>query len=397
MVVPFGVVDQEVHPAAVHHDVAAVDGQGLDVDAVADHERVGGGGDGLIDGLGAGRRQGHGGRGQAEVHGHVGGVGQGDGQAVLRFGGLALAVVRDHERMAFGGDDGFREGEADGGVAADGGNGDGGVVLGGDVGDGAEPVADVGGRGGRQLDVVDAGAVELAARELRRSPGLDVAELAVDARLELEVIGAGRDRKEDGAVLGGRGRREGDADALAAAFGIGEFRKVGFREGTRGEGAGQVLGRGRKDELRGPGREVVEADLDHGREVVEGEGRAPGGPHRDDGLDEVVLIDGLGVERDGLGQGHRQFLAGQARDAGGGEGGERLLAGRQHGRAGILALSWPLSAGRMFQTSLAEPSALKTLMASPSVQTTLTSRTAARVRLPPSMVAVTLFWMFSGI
>ena len=61
------------------------------------------------------------------------------------------------------------------------------------------------------------------------------------------------------------------------------------------------------------------------------------------------------------------------------------------------ALSWPLSAGRMFQISLAEPSALKTLMASPSVQTMLTSRTAARVRLPPSMVAVTLFWMFSGI
>ena len=63
---------------------------------------------------------------------------------------------------------------------------------------------------------------------------------------------------------------------------------------------------------------------------------APGGPHRDDGLDEVVLIDGLGVERDALREGHRQFLAGQARDAGGGEGGERLLADGQHGRAGIL-------------------------------------------------------------
>ena len=45
----------------------------------------------------------------------------------------------------------------------------------------------------------------------------------------------------------------------------------------------------------------------------------------------------------------------------------------------------------------AVPSALKTLMASSSVQTMSTLRTAARVRLLPSMEAVMLFRMFSVV
>ena len=61
------------------------------------------------------------------------------------------------------------------------------------------------------------------------------------------------------------------------------------------------------------------------------------------------------------------------------------------------AVSRPLSSELMFQTSLAVPSALKTLMASSSVQTMSKLRTAARVRLLPSMEAVMLFRMFSVV
>lgn len=50
---------------------------------------------------------------------------------------------------------------------------------------------------------------------------------------------------------------------------------------------------------------------------------------------DFYRADGLGVECNVLRQGHRQFRVDQGCGAGGGEGGERLLAGRQLGLADI--------------------------------------------------------------